>query len=78
VTDLSTDQLFGDYKDAPVKKPHPKEYMPNFLDMSPEQRRYLEINGIEKPPREEKKIEKNEVFVEKDSFGKKLNSSDNK
>ena len=77
VTDLSTDQLFGDYKDAPVKKPHPKEYMPNFLDMSPEQRRYLEVNGIEKPPskKEERNLERSELLDEKDSFGKKLNSS---
>ena len=76
MTDLSTDQLFGDYKEPPVRKPQKKDYKPNFLDISPEQRRYLEVFGNEKPPNPAKEVvlEKSERFVEKDPFSKKINS----
>lgn len=78
---MSTDQLFGTYREPPVIKEKKKEYNPNFdnLNISPEQRRYLEVFGTERPPNNAFKEEKRKMNLEisetnGDAFSKKVNS----
>lgn len=76
VTDLSTDQLFGDYKEPPVRKTQPKKFDPEFVNVSPEQRRYQEVFGNEKPPAPAHEVleQPREEGQQKDPFSKKINS----
>lgn len=78
---MSTDQLFGTYREPPVIKEKKKEYNPNFdnLNISPEERRYLEVFGTERPPNNASKEEKRKINTEisetnGDAFSKKVNS----
>lgn len=75
--DHSSEQLFGDHKDPPVIKPKNKEFNPDFIDMSPEKRRFIDVYGEDKPYIEPKTEPRPKIKLEddRDCYERKLDSN---
>lgn len=80
MNDHSTTELFGDHKEQPIIKQKGNNYKPNFNEVAPEQRRFIEVYGEDKPSNFEalrnEKLQQKKIAVETelDTYDKKMSS----